>query len=79
MQQPDRALWNVHFLVLPLAAVLLDRAPALGWATMGAFAVGNLRVGAQLPIASIGRVALAASVLLAMATTVMALRSRQGA
>jgi hypothetical protein len=70
-------LWNVHFLVLPLAAVLLDRAPALGWATLAAFAVGNLRVGAQLPIAPIGRVALASSVLLAIATTVMALRTRQ--
>ena len=76
VQQPDRALWNVHFLVLPLAAVLLDRAPVWGWATMAAFAVGNLRVGAQLPIAPIGRVAMAASVVLAMATTVTALRTR---
>lgn len=77
VQQPDRALWNVHFLVLPLAAVLLDRAPALGWATVAAFAVGNLRVGAQLPIAPIGRLALASSVLLAAATTTIALRRRQ--
>ena len=74
VQQPDRALWNMHFLVLPLAALVLARAPRLGWATMGAFAVANLRVGAQLPIAPIGRITLAASVLLAIATTVMALR-----
>jgi len=79
VQQPDRALWNVHFLVLPLAALVLERAPALGWPTIGAFAVGNLRVGAQLPIAPIGRVALAASVLLAIATTVAALLAPQGA
>jgi hypothetical protein len=79
VQQPDRALWNVHFLVLPLAAVLLERAPALGSATIGAFAIGNLRVGAQLPMAPLGRVALASSVVLAMATTVMALRQRQAA
>jgi hypothetical protein len=77
VQQPDRALWNMHFLVLPLAAVLLDRAPALGWATMAAFAVGNLRVGAQLPIAPIGRIALAASVLLAAITAVAGLRTRR--
>ena len=61
------------FLVLPLAAVVLERAPALGWTTIGAFLVGNLRVAAQLPIAPFGRVALGASVLLAIATTAMAL------
>jgi hypothetical protein len=78
VQQPDRALWNFHFLVLPLAAMVLDRAPALGWTTMAAFIVGNMRVGAQLPIASAGRVALAMSVLLAMATTIVALRAPGG-
>jgi len=68
VQQPDRALWNFHFLATPLAAVVLDRVPvALVVATLAAFAVGNLRVGAQLPIAGLGRAALAASVLLAAA------------
>ena len=78
VQQPDRALWNVHFLILPLAAQVLERAPVLGWMTLAAFAVGNLRVGAQLPIAPIGRWALAASVLLAIATTWTALRASGG-
>ena len=74
VQQPDRALWNMHFIVLPLAAVVLDRSPVAGAITMAAFGVGNLRVGAQLPIAPVGRVALAGSVLLAIATSLMALR-----
>jgi hypothetical protein len=78
VQQPDRALWNIHFLILPLAAQVLERAPVLGWTTLAAFAVGNLRVGAQLPIAPIGRWALAASVLLAIATTWTALRASSG-
>lgn len=78
VQQPDRALWNVHFLILPLAAQVLERAPVLGWTTLAAFAAGNLRVGAQLPIAPIGRWSLAASVLLAIATTWTALRASRG-
>jgi hypothetical protein len=77
VQQPDRALWNIHFLVLPLAALVLERAAVLGWITMAAFAVGNLRVGAQLPIAPFGRIALGASVILAIATATAGLRSRQ--
>ena len=43
---------------------------------MTMFALGNLRVGAQLPIAPIGRAALGASVLLATATTILALRTK---
>ena len=78
VQQPDRALWNVHFLVLPLAALVLDRAPAIGVLTLVLFALGNLRVGAQLPIAWLGRLGLGASVVLAVVASVMALRaSRQ--
>jgi hypothetical protein len=37
--------------------------------------VGNLRVGAQLPIAPVSRIALVASVFFAIATTVVALRA----
>ena len=76
VQQPDRALWNLHFLVLPMAAIVLDRAPALGSLTLAAFVVGNLRVGAQLPIASVGRLALGASMVLGVSTVVAALRSQ---
>ena len=76
VQQPDRALWNFHFLAAPLAATVLDGAPAtLAGATLAAFVVANLRVGAQLPIAFVGRTALAASVLLAAASAWTALRA----
>jgi len=75
VQQPDRGLWNFHYLVAPLAAVCLSRAPAaLAWSTVALFAVGNLRVGAQLPIAPIGRVAIAGSLMLAIASVAAALR-----
>jgi len=77
VQQPDRALWNMHFLVLPLAAVVLERSVVLGWLTIAAFAVGNLRVGAQLPIAPVGRAALAGSVILGMIAVAVTLRTRQ--
>ena len=79
VQQPDRALWNLHFLAAPLAATVLDRSPvALAGATLAAFTVGNLRVGAQLPIASLGRAALALSVVLAAASAWTALRAVGG-
>jgi hypothetical protein len=75
VQQPDRALWNFHFIVLPLAAMVLERAPApLAWLTLAAFALANLRVGAQLSSAPTARLALAASVLLAAACIEMARR-----
>ncbi len=78
VQQPDRALWNFHFLVVPMAGLVLERAPALGSLTLAAFVVGNLRVGAQLPVASAGRLAIAASMLLGIATVVTALRRSAG-
>ena len=74
VQQPDRALWNLHFLVVPMAALVLERAPMLGSLTLAAFVVGNLRVGAQLPIAAAGKLALATSLVLGAATVVTALR-----
>jgi hypothetical protein len=74
VQQPDRALWNFHFLIVPLGAIVLNRAPALlAWATTGAFAFANLRVGAQLTLPA-ARFALGLSVLLAIAASVLALR-----
>ena len=49
VQQPDRALWNFHFLVIPVAVLVLEQLP--GWAAglfIALFALANLRVGAQL-------------------------------
>ncbi|MEO8679337.1 MAG: hypothetical protein ABI665_09845 [Vicinamibacterales bacterium] len=67
VQQPDRALWNLHFLMTPLAALVLARVqPMLAWSTLGAFAVANLRVGAQLAGIPAARFALAVSMVLAV-------------
>jgi hypothetical protein len=75
VQQPDRGLWNFHYLVAPLAALVLARVPAaLSWTTIGLFAVGNLRVGAQLPIAALSRWAIVGSVVLAVGSTMSAWR-----
>jgi hypothetical protein len=76
VQQPDRGLWNFHYLVTPLAALVLERVPAqLAWAVVVLFAIGNLRVGAQLPIATVAHLAIAGSLLLAVASVVAALRT----
>ena len=64
-QQPDRALWNFHFLVTPLAGLVLARVPTLlAVATLAAFALANLRVGAQLAFVPASSVSLALSLLL---------------
>jgi hypothetical protein len=76
VQQPDRGLWNFHYLVTPLAALVLERVPAgLAWAVIALFGIGNLRVGAQLPIATVAHVAIAGSLLLAAASVAAALRT----
>ena len=67
LQQPDRALWNFAFLVMPAAAIMLDRAPAaLGWLLVAAQALLNARFGAQLSMLPPARVTLAASVVIAV-------------
>ena len=77
VQQPDRALWNFHYLATPLAALPLDRAPAmLAAGTVAAFAFANLRVGAQLPFVPGARYALALSVLMAVGVIVTGFRMR---
>ncbi len=66
LQQPDRALWNFAFIVMPAVAIALDRAPAgLGWLLVGAQALLNMRLGAQLLQLPPARVTFAAAVLLA--------------
>ena len=75
VQQPDRALWNFHYLIVPFGAIVLARTPAwLAWPTVALFAIGNLRVGAQLPIAGIAHLAIAGSLALAAASVVVAWR-----
>jgi hypothetical protein len=75
VQQPDRALWNFHYLVVPLGALVLERvSDGLAWAIIGLFVSANLRIGAQLPFVPQARFALIASSTLALAAVVMAMR-----
>lgn len=68
VQQPDRALWNFHFIVVPLGAALLDRvAPLLAWTTIVLFAATNLKVGAQWTFAPSARITLPLTMLAAAA------------
>jgi hypothetical protein len=77
VQQPERALWNFHFIVIALAAVVLQDVP--GWIVallVGSYGVANMRIGAQLPFRGAGRAALAISVIIAAALAIRALRRR---
>jgi hypothetical protein len=77
VQQPDRALWNFHFVATPLAALVLERVrPMLAVAILVTFAFGNLRVGAQLESVPAARFAMAISVVLAVVASAQALRHR---
>jgi hypothetical protein len=80
VQQPDRALWNFHFIAVPLAMVVLEKSPAaIGWLFVSGFALANLRLGAQIPYVPSSRFALAATVALALLAIVIDLRGRAAA
>ncbi|MGQ0732042.1 MAG: hypothetical protein ACT4QD_00125 [Acidobacteriota bacterium] len=67
VQQPDRAIWNMHFVSVPLAALALTRLPTSAAAVLVAcYAAANLRVGAQLTFVPASRYALGAAILLAL-------------
>jgi hypothetical protein len=66
VQQPDRALWNFHFLVIPIAVLALENLPSwCVWLFIALFALANLRVGAQLPWVPPSLISLALSTLVA--------------
>lgn len=49
LQQPDRALWNFAFIVMPAVAVVLGRVPAVwSWPLVVVQALLNMRFGGQL-------------------------------
>src|SRR5262249_48935205 len=59
VEQPERALWNFHYIAIPLAALVLEALPGTLVAVfVAAFGVANLRFGAQLPIRTPARAAL---------------------
>jgi hypothetical protein len=50
VQQPDRALWNFHFVVIPIAMLVLQELPdRLCWLFVIAFGAANVRLGDQQP------------------------------
>lgn len=68
LQQPDRAMWNFAFLVMPAAAVVLDRVPAAwGWILVGVQLLINLRFGAQLLMLPSAKLSLPAAIIVAAA------------
>jgi len=68
VQQPDRALWNFHFIVIPIAVVALTPVPAwVSWPFVVSFGIANLRIGAQLQTPYVGRLALLTAITLAFA------------
>jgi len=77
LQQPDRALWNFAFVLMPAVAIVLDRVPpVMGWLFVAAQAVLNARFGAQLLQLPPARISFAIAAILAVAILV---RARGGA
>lgn len=67
VQQPDRALWNFHFVAGPLAAVVLETMPnPFVGIFLGLYAVANLRVGAQIDFVPQARYLFAIGAVLAL-------------
>ncbi len=71
VQQPERALWNFHFIVVPLAAIALDALPEwASWFFVVCFGITNLRFGAQLQTSFIGRAAFVTAIGLSLVAVV---------
>jgi len=52
VQQPDRALWNFHFVVIPIAVIALETLPdRLAWLFVAAYSAANLRLSEVQPAA----------------------------
>jgi hypothetical protein len=67
VQQPDRALWNFHFIATPLSALVIDALPnVLAVAFVLLFGLSNLRIGAQVSSVPEARYAVALTVMLAV-------------
>jgi hypothetical protein len=81
VQQPDRALWNFHFVVIPIAMLALEELPdALCWTFVVSFAIANVRLGDEQPAALtwIRGVALSVSIVVAIVAAVRVRREGHG-
>lgn len=80
VQQPDRALWNFHFLVIPIAVLALENLPAwCVWLFIALFALANLRVGAQVASVPPAPISLALTTLVAGAAAAVTMFRRRPA
>jgi hypothetical protein len=77
LQQPDRALWNFHFLTSPLAALVLDAmsTPFIA-AFLALYALAYLKVGAEVSFVPQARYAYAVGLVLAFMAAVKFIRER---
>lgn len=77
VQQPDRALWNFHFVVIPIAMLVLQELPdRMCWLFVIAFGTANLRLGDNQPaiVEWFRLVMLALSIALAVIASAAAVR-----
>ena len=75
VETPDRALFNFHFIVAPLAAMTLMSLPAAaGWVFVAAYGLVNLRVGSSWAVLPAARVPFAVSLIVACAAVFWRLR-----
>jgi hypothetical protein len=78
VEQPDRALWNFHFIAFPLAAIVLDDLPAWArWTFIVLYASANIRAGAQITRMPPVMVTLPASLAVAVAAVVRHFTNRR--
>jgi hypothetical protein len=71
VQQPDRALWNFHYLAIPAAMTAAASLPSwAAWALVVTYGAANLRLGAQLSFVPAARAALLVSAALAVVAIV---------
>ena len=76
VEQPDRALWNFHFVAGPLAALVLEpMATGFVAAFLALYAVANLRVGAQILFVPQARYMFAIGLVLASVAVLRVLQS----
>ena len=77
VQQPDRALWNFHYLAVPLAVLMLERVPTtISWLFVAFFGLANLRLGAQIAWVPSARFGLVVTLGIALFAIVSGLRAR---
>jgi uncharacterized protein YdiU (UPF0061 family) len=78
LRQPDRALWNFHFLTSPLAALVLDSmSTAFISIFLAVYAFAYLKVGAEVSFVPQARYAYAVGVALAITAAITFLRTRR--